>query len=222
MSNEEAVILVLGCRIERVDEGGNISYIPSATLTHRLDGALELYKSLTKEKSVVVLLSGGGRGDVTEASVMANYLIKRGVPSPAILLEENSMSTIENCLESLMVIYKYYMCHDLRFLVCPYYGTGPGVDGERRELSSLDCSGMVLKLPESMYIVSSDFHIPRTKAIWKYFKIDTLFQLEFNSTPTPAPEREMRRRKENRTNVRRKLCRHSQDAVVKLFSGGSS
>ncbi|MED4584871.1 YdcF family protein [Brevibacillus choshinensis] len=70
---------------------------PSPGLRERLDQALWLYQ----KKYVPVLLVTGGLGEgkqLTEAAVMKEYLVERGVPAEHILMETQSTSTYENLL----------------------------------------------------------------------------------------------------------------------------
>src|SRR5437764_294571 len=59
---------------------------PSPVLRARLDHALELYKEKLASR---ILTTGGSGGDpvFTEAGVGRSYLISRGVPSEAIIVE---------------------------------------------------------------------------------------------------------------------------------------
>jgi uncharacterized SAM-binding protein YcdF (DUF218 family) len=104
------VAVVLGTRVER---SGN----PSARLRERLERALELYRAGLARHIVV---SGGlGREGHQEADVMRDYLLGRGVPSDAILLDPNGYDTYETArnvsrmmetlhLDSAVVVSHYY------------------------------------------------------------------------------------------------------------------
>ncbi|MEO4054719.1 YdcF family protein [Solibacillus sp. CAU 1738] len=72
---------------------------PSLSLQNRLDVAVDY---LQQYEHVQVIVSGGQGSDepATEASVMAKYLIDRGINASRILLEEESTSTYENFLYS--------------------------------------------------------------------------------------------------------------------------
>lgn len=87
-SNEYVVIL--GAKVK---PGG----IPSQSLKNRLDAAVDYLKRYPTVKAIVT----GGQGadeDRTEASVMADYLIKHGVAENRISLEDQSTTTYENLL----------------------------------------------------------------------------------------------------------------------------
>lgn len=81
------VLLVLGCRIHG-DQ-------PSLSLKYRLERTLELYKEGYGE---LVIVSGGQGSDeiISEAKLMKEYLVDRGIPSEIIFTEEQSTSTWEN------------------------------------------------------------------------------------------------------------------------------
>ncbi|MBZ5723712.1 MAG: YdcF family protein [Acidobacteriia bacterium] len=81
------VILVLGAAEYR----GR----PSHVLRARLDHALELY---TASLAPRILTTGGAGGDpvFTEGGVGRSYLIGRGVPSEAIIVETEGESTVES------------------------------------------------------------------------------------------------------------------------------
>ncbi len=81
------VILVLGAAEYR----GR----PSPVLRARLDHALELYN---EHLAAHILTTGGAGGDAvfTEGGVGRAYLMSRGVPSEAIIVEDEGESTVES------------------------------------------------------------------------------------------------------------------------------
>ena len=81
------VILVLGAAEYR----GR----PSPVLRARLDHAFDLY---TRKLAPRIMTTGGAGGDpvFTEGGVGRSYLISRGVPSEAIVVENESESTVES------------------------------------------------------------------------------------------------------------------------------
>lgn len=79
-------------------------------LKERLDSATELYFSAPFKK---ILLTGGAVGsERTEASLMADYLLEKGVPKDRILLEEKARDTIENLLftKEIMASFGFTSC----------------------------------------------------------------------------------------------------------------
>lgn len=84
--------IVLGAKVK---PGG----VPSLSLKNRLDVAASY---LTEHPNVTVIVSGGqGKDeDRTEASVMRDYLLERGIAQARIITEEQSTSTYENLLFS--------------------------------------------------------------------------------------------------------------------------
>jgi uncharacterized SAM-binding protein YcdF (DUF218 family) len=81
------VILVLGAAEYR----GR----PSPVLRARLDHALELYH---RRLAPLIMTTGGAGGDpvFTEAGVGRSYLMSKGVPSEAIIVEDEGESTVES------------------------------------------------------------------------------------------------------------------------------
>ena len=100
-------VIVLGAGIR-----GNV---PTATLSYRLEKALEVYEN---DNSVTLIVSGGMGSDeaYTEAEVMRNWLVRRGVPEESIITEDRSESTEENFLFSRELIEKLPGEHEIAFI----------------------------------------------------------------------------------------------------------
>ena len=77
---------------------------PTPLLAGRIDKALELWKKQHQHGKFVV--SGGQGADeiVSEAQAMRDYLLEKGVPAAAILMEDKSTTTWENLKNSLAII----------------------------------------------------------------------------------------------------------------------
>lgn len=77
---------------------------PTPLLAGRIDKALELWNKQHQHGKFVV--SGGQGADevVSEAQAMRDYLLEKGVPADAILMEDKSTTTWENLQNSLAVI----------------------------------------------------------------------------------------------------------------------
>ena len=95
VSGNPKVMIILGCQVM---ESG-----PSQLLRDRLDEAL-VYLEQSPDMTVVVSGSQGSNEPATEASVMAEYLMDRGVAEDAILLEEDSHNTDENLRFSMALL----------------------------------------------------------------------------------------------------------------------
>lgn len=80
-------IIVLGAQIKGTR--------PSRSLAYRLDGAIDYYQ---ENKNTTIVVSGGqGPDEVTaEAYVMKDYLLAKGIPEEAIIVEDKSTTTNEN------------------------------------------------------------------------------------------------------------------------------
>ena len=85
-------IIVLGARVK----GDTIT----TNLKHRLDTTLNYYEKTydINKGNITVICSGGkGRGEnISEARAMKEYLIKHGMDSSNIILEDKSKNTLEN------------------------------------------------------------------------------------------------------------------------------
>ncbi len=69
----------------------------------RVDTAYDLYQ---EDPTRTIILSGKGPRAHTEAQTMRDYLLEKGVPSENIVLEEKSMSTIQNALYTFELLDK--------------------------------------------------------------------------------------------------------------------
>lgn len=87
--------------------------------TYRVPVAVDLYN---KDKVNKVLLCGGkfretAQGMMTEAQIMKNKAIELGVKEEDILLEENSMTTKENIICSILPLEREYKLSNLRKII---------------------------------------------------------------------------------------------------------
>ena len=81
-------IIVLGAKV-------NPDRSLSVTLTRRLEKAYELWEN-GLASMIIVCGAQGGDEPCTEAEAMFGYLVERGVPEEAIIMESASTSTEEN------------------------------------------------------------------------------------------------------------------------------
>lgn len=100
-SDELDALVVLGCRV-RAGE-------PSQTLARRLQLALDLgYGTAARSKNeqpISVVVSGGRAWEgKREADVMADWLMARGVPRHALILETESLTTRENARKVAVIL----------------------------------------------------------------------------------------------------------------------
>jgi len=90
------IMIILGCKVQPWGD-------PSILLQDRLDKAAEY---LAEHPDMTVVVSGGQGSDEpdTEANVMKNVLMEKGVNGENILLEDNSFNTWENLENSIEVL----------------------------------------------------------------------------------------------------------------------
>jgi uncharacterized SAM-binding protein YcdF (DUF218 family) len=80
---------------------------PSPALRERLDYALQLYR---KGHFTTFLCCGGACGrQISEAAVMRTYLVERGVPASAILVEDRSVNTEQNLAYARPILIEHQM-----------------------------------------------------------------------------------------------------------------
>ncbi len=91
-------VIVLGARVKE--------HTVSSSLKKRLDKAIEYAQ---ENPDTILVLSGGKGADepMTEARAMYEYLVYNGVDKEQLLLEERSVSTVENIAYSKVVIERH-------------------------------------------------------------------------------------------------------------------
>ena len=95
LEGDPKLMIILGCQVK--------PWGPSILLQDRLNKALDY---LEAHPNIIVVVSGGQGPDepTTEAAAMRDYLTERGFPAEQILLEEHSVSTLQNLQYSLKVL----------------------------------------------------------------------------------------------------------------------
>lgn len=80
---------------------------PSVVLKYRLDAAIDY---LNKNPDTVCIVSGGQGGNepFSEAKVMAEYLLDKGIEENRILIEDKSTNTVENIKNSKRLLEEPY------------------------------------------------------------------------------------------------------------------
>ena len=111
-AQKNATVVVLGSKVSGT--------VPSADLWVRISTAAAYLKANPQVKCIV---SGGkGAGELaSEASVMREYLIKDGIDASRILIEDRSTTTVENLNNSLAIIEKNGLSHDLAIVTDEYH-----------------------------------------------------------------------------------------------------
>ncbi|CAB1245911.1 MAG: YdcF family protein [Oscillospiraceae bacterium] len=85
----------------------------SPLLAGRIEKGIEVYRKGGCRAKFVVSGGKGANETISEAEAMRDYLIKRGIPSPKILMEKESKTTFENlqfCRKLLDPIRRPYHC----------------------------------------------------------------------------------------------------------------
>ncbi len=120
-------VIVLGCQIKGTR--------PSKMLKQRLDKA---YDYLTENPDAVAIMSGGqGPDEVTsEAEVMYNYLIGRGVDPERLFIEPESHNTEQNMLYSADIINREGLDRDVVVITQAFHQYRASVYAERAGLDT--------------------------------------------------------------------------------------
>ena len=125
---------------------------PTPLLAGRIDKALELWNKQHQHGKFVA--SGGQGADeiVSEAQAMRDYLLEKGVPADAILMEDKSTTTWENLRYSLAVI------HDDRAASVNAVLSVGSTDGTT---ATADDAATTTAGDFTTAVVTSDFHVFR-------------------------------------------------------------
>ena len=110
-SNNPQTVIVLGCQV-RGDK-------PSLMLADRLDTA---YDYLSTNKDAVVIVSGGqGEDEIySEAKIMKQYLVEKGIDKNRIIEEDTSVNTNTNIKNSEQIIKQNNLSTDV-LIVTDWY-----------------------------------------------------------------------------------------------------
>ncbi|MDR1782495.1 MAG: YdcF family protein [Bacilli bacterium] len=88
-------LIVLGAKVN--------DNIPTLALQYRLDAAL-LYLKSNSDTKVVVTGAKGSDEKYSEASVMKNYLLQKGINNNSILVDDKSFTTYQNLVNAKKLI----------------------------------------------------------------------------------------------------------------------
>ena len=124
-------LIVLGCQINGTT--------PSRMLMHRLDTA---YDYLTEHEDICVIVSGGqGSDEITsEADVMQQYLINKGISENRIFMEDKSTSTEENLKFSREIIDREGLCGDITIVTDGFHQFRSDIFAKRQGFKAYNLS----------------------------------------------------------------------------------
>lgn len=101
LSSSPNIILVLGARIYGTEKG---KAYPGNVLKTRLDTTLAYIKKHSSTTKIIVCGGKGALEPTTEASVMATYLNKHGIPRQKLIQEKRSTRTKENIQYAMKLV----------------------------------------------------------------------------------------------------------------------
>ena len=154
-------VIVLGARVKE--------HTVSNSLKKRLDKAIEY----AQENPDTMLVLSGGRGpgeDVSEAEVMRQYLEYNGVRPEQLLIEDRSVSTVENIAYSKVVI-EEHRNRDKKELV-PL----------TRRTTSVPYA-IAPDKPLEIGVLTSNFHIYRARLTAEKWGIENVYGISADSDP---------------------------------------
>lgn len=154
-------VIVLGARVKE--------HTVSSSLKKRLDRAMEYAQE--NPDTYLVLSGGKGPGEkVSEAQAMYEYLVYNGVPPQKLLLEDHSVSTVENIAYSKIVIERHRK--EGRKELVPR----PGKAGSVPYAVAPD-------KPLEIGILTSNFHVYRGVHTAKRRGLDNVYGISADSDP---------------------------------------
>lgn len=154
-------VIVLGARVKE--------HTVSNSLKMRLDKAIEYVED--NPDTVLVLSGGRGPGEsVSEAEVMCQYLEYNGVRPEQLLIEDQSVSTVENIAYSKIVI-EEHRNKDKKELV-PL----------NRRTTSVPYA-IAPDKPLEIGVLTSNFHIYRARLTAEKWGIDNVYGISADSDP---------------------------------------
>jgi uncharacterized SAM-binding protein YcdF (DUF218 family) len=108
----DVTVIVLGCRVD--------GDTPTAMLAARIDAS---YQFLAERPGVPCIVTGGlGSGaNLTEARMIYNELVKKGIDGSRIFLEERSASTYQNFLYSVPIIEEHSLPRNVAIVSDPFH-----------------------------------------------------------------------------------------------------
>lgn len=154
-------VIVLGARVKE--------HTVSNSLKKRLDKAIEY----AEENPDTILVLSGGRGpgeDVSEAEVMRQYLEYNGVRPEQLLIEDRSVSTVENIAYSKVVI-EEHRNRDKKELV-PL----------TRRTTSVPYA-IAPDKPLEIGVLTSNFHIYRARLTAEKWGLENVYGISADSDP---------------------------------------
>lgn len=151
---------------------------PSPVLKFRLDKAYE-YLSANPDTRCIVTGGQGANEPFTEASCMADYLVKRGIDSGRIILEDKSTTTAQNLTNSMKLISADTINHTPDTHASDTTNFNP----TDSNITSSASSGTT----NTIGILTNDFHMFRALQIAKAQKIPNAYGISCSSTKVYLP-----------------------------------
>lgn len=185
-------IVIISCNSIVFDSKGDL--VPEGALKSRLDTGIELWRQLITEESDIFLLVSGGHGDgsypISASLIMKKYCISNGIPCERILEDPNALSTIENAINTCKLLH-----------ACEQNGGLMRIKDDNWYDQGYQQTHRAFGPVTNLWIVTSQFHIERTKIIYDHFlKLsfgNRPLKIDYTSSPNNISDEELIRRLSN-------------------------
>lgn len=153
------IIIISGPSIA-LDSNGKM--VPASCLKARLDRGLDLWKELSPQYPDLFIIMSGADGDgsrpMPSSTIMKEYFVTRGVPDFRILEDPNAQSTVDNAINTTKLMDNCELNGGL-MQVAPKISQNDGYSHTYERCGSVT----------NIWLVTSEFHIERSKAIYRFF-----------------------------------------------------
>lgn len=154
---------------------------PSPVLKFRLDKAYE-YLTANPDTRCIVTGGQGSNEPFTEASCMADYLVKRGIDSGRIILEDKSTTTAQNLTNSMKLISADTINKSSNNTTINVSGTA---DADTASNNTADSANTTAT--NTIGILTNDFHMFRAMQIARAQNIPNAYGISCSSTKVYLP-----------------------------------
>lgn len=154
---EDATVVVLGCQVRA-------SGAPSKALRQRLDCA---YDYLTQNENAVCIVSGGQGPDEpeSEARVMCDYLIAKGIDPARVIMEDRSHDTNQNMKFTAEIIEREGLSREIAVITNSFHQYRASVYAAHHGLSAHSVNSKTDSYAYPTYLLREVFAVVKMKII---------------------------------------------------------
>ena len=154
---EDATVVVLGCQVRATGD-------PSKALRQRLDRA---YEYLAENENAVCIVSGGQGPDepMTEAKVMRDYLVEKGIDPERIYMEDESHDTNQNMQYTAEIIEREGLSQNIAVITNSFHQYRASVYASHHGLTAYSVNSKTDPFAYPTYLVREVFAVVKMKII---------------------------------------------------------